>query len=154
MWQTKRALVKPSSQILSWIWCLFCNLTFLTWQVWRDFVREEGLGEPADISPKQYFELWQRKIQSPEVFNALLRLQSDAMLSSDDITSPQRHRSWDSIVFLDVTTVLFHNSDSIVGWGTMLHAGRFWVQVPVRPLNFFNLPDPPSCTRPWGLLSP
>lgn len=62
-------------------------------KVWREFVREEGLGEPADISPKQYFELWQRKIQSPEVFNALLRQQSDAMFSSDDMTSPQSHGS-------------------------------------------------------------
>jgi hypothetical protein len=51
------------------------------------------LGEPADISPKQYFELWQRKIQSPEVFNALLRQQSDTMFTSDDMTNPQSHRS-------------------------------------------------------------
>jgi hypothetical protein len=71
----------------------FHNLTFLSHQVWREFVREEGLGEPADISPKQYFELWQRKIQSPEVFNALLRQQSDAMFSSDEMTGPQSHGS-------------------------------------------------------------
>lgn len=72
---------------------IVCNLTFLPRQVWRKFVREEGLGEPADISPKQYFELWQRKIQSPEVFNALLRQQSDTMFTSDDMTNPQSHRS-------------------------------------------------------------
>jgi hypothetical protein len=58
--------------------------TFLLHQVWREFLREEGMGEPADISAKLYFELWQQKIRSPEVFNALLRQHSQDAFSSDE----------------------------------------------------------------------
>jgi hypothetical protein len=67
--------------------------TFLLFQVWREFLREEGMGEPGDISPKQYFELWQQKIQSPEAFNALLRQQSADMFSSDDVSGTYSHES-------------------------------------------------------------
>jgi hypothetical protein len=28
--------------------------------------------------------------------------------------------------------------DSVVGWGTMLQAGRSRVQIPMRSLDFFN----------------
>jgi hypothetical protein len=38
------------------------------------------------------------------------------------------------------------------GWGTMLH-GTSWVWVPMRSLNYFDLSNPSSRTRPWGLLS-
>jgi len=67
--------------------------TLLLHQVWREFLREEGLGEPADISAKQYFELWQQKIQSPEAFNALLRQQSKYAFSGDDVSGPYSHKS-------------------------------------------------------------
>jgi hypothetical protein len=33
---------------------------------------------------------------------------------------------------------------SVVGWGTMLKAGRSRVRVPIRSLNFFSLPNPSS----------
>jgi hypothetical protein len=65
--------------------------TFPLHQVWREFLREEGMGEPRDISPKQYFELWQKKIQSPEAFNALLRQQSEDTFSGDDVSGPYSH---------------------------------------------------------------
>jgi hypothetical protein len=39
---------------------------------------------------------------------------------------------------------------SIVGWGTMLQAGRSPVRVPVE-VEFFNLPNPSSCTKALGL---
>lgn len=67
--------------------------TLLLHQVWREFVREEGMGEPADISAKQYFELWQQKIRSPEAFNALLRQQSKDAFSGDDVSGPYGHES-------------------------------------------------------------
>jgi hypothetical protein len=35
--------------------------------------------------------------------------------------------------------------------GTMLQPARSWVRDPMRPLNLFNLPNPSSHTRPWGL---
>jgi hypothetical protein len=35
---------------------------------------------------------------------------------------------------------------SVVSWGTMLQAGRLLVQFPMRPLNFFDLPNPSSRT--------
>ena len=62
-------------------------------QVWREFLREEGMGEPADISAKQYFELWQQKIRSPEAFNALLRQQSKDAFSSDSVSGPYSHET-------------------------------------------------------------
>lgn len=67
--------------------------TFLLHQVWREFLREEGMGAPADISAKQYFELWQQKIQSPEAFNALLRQQSKDAFSGDNVSGPYSHES-------------------------------------------------------------
>jgi hypothetical protein len=38
------------------------------------------------------------------------------------------------------------------GWGAMLQAGRSRVRDPMRWI-FFNLPNPFSRTRPWGLFS-
>jgi hypothetical protein len=34
----------------------------------------------------------------------------------------------------------------LVGWGSMLQAGRSWVWVRMGSLNFFNLSNPSSCT--------
>jgi hypothetical protein len=42
---------------------------------------------------------------------------------------------------------------SIVGWGTMLQAGRSLVQVPDE-VDFFNLPNPSSRTIALGLGQP
>jgi hypothetical protein len=39
---------------------------------------------------------------------------------------------------------------SLVGRGTMLKAGRWRVRVPIRSLDFFNLPDPSSRTMALG----
>jgi hypothetical protein len=40
------------------------------------------------------------------------------------------------------------------GWGTVLQAGRSRVWFPLRSLiSFFSLPNPSSCTKPWGWLS-
>jgi hypothetical protein len=54
---------------------------------------------------------------------------------------------------LRVSSGILGTHGSVVGWGTVLQAGRSWVGVPVMSQNFFNLPNPPSCTRSWGLLS-
>jgi hypothetical protein len=43
---------------------------------------------------------------------------------------------------------------SIVGWGTMLRAGRSRVRVPMRSLNFFNWPNPSSRTMALGSTQP
>jgi hypothetical protein len=51
---------------------------------------------------------------------------------------------------LDVNTECL----STVGWGTMLQPGRSWVWVPMRLLNFFNLPNPTSHTMALGLTEP
>jgi hypothetical protein len=40
---------------------------------------------------------------------------------------------------------------SVVGWGTMLQAGRSQILFLMRSLNFFNLPNPTSCTMALGL---
>jgi hypothetical protein len=39
----------------------------------------------------------------------------------------------------------------VVGWGTILQAGRSWVQFPMRSLDFFNLPNPSSRTVAPGV---
>jgi hypothetical protein len=39
---------------------------------------------------------------------------------------------------------------SAVGWGTMLQAGRFQIRSSTRLLNYFNLPNPSSCTMALG----
>jgi hypothetical protein len=39
------------------------------------------------------------------------------------------------------------------GSGAMLQAGRSWVRVPMKSLNFFNVLNCSGCTRLWGLLS-
>jgi hypothetical protein len=43
---------------------------------------------------------------------------------------------------------------SVVGWGTMLQAERSPVQIPMRSLDFFNWPNPSSCTMALGLTQP
>jgi hypothetical protein len=40
---------------------------------------------------------------------------------------------------------------TVVGWGTVLQAGRSRVRVPMRLLFFFNLPNPSSRTMTLGL---
>jgi hypothetical protein len=44
--------------------------------------------------------------------------------------------------------------DSVIGWGTMLQAGRSRVRIPRRSLDFFNLPDPSSSTMTLGSTQP
>jgi hypothetical protein len=39
---------------------------------------------------------------------------------------------------------------SVVGWGTMLQAGRSRIQFPIRSLILFNWPNPSSCTVALG----
>jgi hypothetical protein len=48
---------------------------------------------------------------------------------------------------------LFEARSSIVGWGTMLQAGRSQVQVPMRWI-FFNWPNPSSHTMALGSTQP
>jgi hypothetical protein len=43
---------------------------------------------------------------------------------------------------------------SVVGWGTMLQAGRSRVRVPMRWIFFFNLPIPSSRTMALGSTQP
>jgi hypothetical protein len=43
---------------------------------------------------------------------------------------------------------------SVVGWGTMLQAGRSRVRVPMRSLDFFNLPNPSRRTMALGSTKP
>ena len=56
-------------------------------QVWKKFVRDEGFENPGLVSSKQYYELWQRKIPSPEVLNAFLRQQSQDTFNSNGISN-------------------------------------------------------------------
>jgi hypothetical protein len=42
---------------------------------------------------------------------------------------------------------------SVVGWGTMLQAGRLWVQFPMRLLDFLVDLFLPAALRPWVRLS-
>jgi hypothetical protein len=44
--------------------------------------------------------------------------------------------------------------NSVIGWGTMLPAGRSQVQVPMRSLDFFNWPNPSSRTMVLGSTQP
>jgi hypothetical protein len=50
--------------------------------------------------------------------------------------------------------LMFNNGGSVVGWATMLQAGRSQVQVPMRLLNFFNWPNPSSRTMVLGSIQP
>jgi hypothetical protein len=43
---------------------------------------------------------------------------------------------------------------SVVGWGTMLQAGRSRDRIPMRSLDFFNLPNPSSHTMILGSTQP
>jgi hypothetical protein len=43
---------------------------------------------------------------------------------------------------------------SVVGWGTTLQAGRSWVRIPMRSLDFFNWPNPSSRTMALGSTQP
>jgi hypothetical protein len=43
---------------------------------------------------------------------------------------------------------------SVVGWGTTLQAGRSRGRVPMRSLNFFNLPNPCSRNMVLGSTQP
>jgi hypothetical protein len=43
---------------------------------------------------------------------------------------------------------------SVVGWDTMLQAGRSRVRFPMRSLDFFNLPNPSSRTMALGSTQP
>jgi hypothetical protein len=44
---------------------------------------------------------------------------------------------------------------NVIGWDTMLQAGRSWVQVPMRSLIFFfNLPNPSTLTLALGSTQP
>jgi hypothetical protein len=53
------------------------------------------------------------------------------------------------ISLFQFTTNLLQASDSVVGWGTLLWAGRSQVWVRMKSLHFFNLPVPSS--HAWGL---
>jgi hypothetical protein len=55
--------------------------------------------------------------------------------------------------FLSVTIILSAR-DSIVGWGTMLQAGKLRVRVPMRWIFFFNLPNPSSRSMALWLTQP
>jgi hypothetical protein len=58
----------------------------------------------------------------------------------------------DTIRYDNITiSYIYRARASLVG--TMLQAGRSWVQDPVRQMNTFNLPNPPGRSRPWGSLS-
>jgi hypothetical protein len=52
------------------------------------------------------------------------------------------------------TDTLLGTRGSVVGWGTMLQAGRSRVQVPMRSLDLFNWPNPSSRTMALGSTQP
>jgi hypothetical protein len=43
---------------------------------------------------------------------------------------------------------------SVIGWGTLLEAGRSRVPFPIMSLDFFNWPNPSSCTMALGSTQP
>jgi hypothetical protein len=54
------------------------------------------------------------------------------------------------IVYLWVQITVLGARDYVVGWGTMLQAGRSWVRFLMRSLDFFNWPIPSSRTTALG----
>ncbi|KAJ9589591.1 hypothetical protein L9F63_017176 [Diploptera punctata] len=63
------------------------NKTVSDDEIWKKFVRDEGIENPDLVSAKQYYELWERKIPSPDVLNAFFREQSRDAFSSDGISN-------------------------------------------------------------------
>jgi hypothetical protein len=59
-------------------------------------------------------------------------------------------------VFLEVIVLFtFGARGSVLGWGTMLQAGRSWGRFPVKSLDFFfNWPNPSSHTMALGSTQP
>jgi hypothetical protein len=55
------------------------------------------------------------------------------------------------ISYTTLTSAGAHSS--VVGWSTMLQAGRSQVWDPIRSVNFFSLHNPSSCARPCGIPS-
>jgi hypothetical protein len=81
---------------------------------------------------------------------------------SDELVRRQLHRqvwcqSMDLVQFLKLCVLLLMlrgSRGSVVGWGTMLQAGRSRVRVPMRWIFFFNLPIPSSHSMALGSTQP
>jgi hypothetical protein len=58
-----------------------------------------------------------------------------------------------SLKNLGISISVLGGCDSIIGRGTVLQAGRSPVQVPDK-VDFFNLPNPSSCTVALGSTHP
>jgi hypothetical protein len=50
------------------------------------------------------------------------------------------------IKVVDINEIYMYSRWHAVGWGTMLQAGRLRVRFPMRPLGFFNWPNPSNRT--------
>jgi hypothetical protein len=57
---------------------------------------------------------------------------------------------YSSATFRSYTVYTKEACGSVVGWGTMLQARRSQDQIPMRSLNFFNLPNLFSCIMDLG----
>jgi hypothetical protein len=87
-----------------------------------------------------------------EGFNSLLN--STWQCKSNKFT-PQDKKLWASRVVISYCTDHTGACGCIVGWATMLQAGRLWVRFSMRSLDFFfNLPNPSRATMALGSTQP
>jgi hypothetical protein len=61
----------------------------------------------------------------------------------------QHYSTWLNYMYF---CILWGIRGSVLGWGTMLKAGRSRDRDPMRSLNYFTLPNLSNLSRPWGLL--
>jgi hypothetical protein len=57
------------------------------------------------------------------------------------------------VAFIPKYTVLPGTHNSVIGCDAMLRTGMSRFRVQMRSLNFINLPNPFSRTRPWAVLN-